>query len=74
MNERLACHIAKKINKEQQTEYGIVQFNSKANIDDFTLKDGKIHKCDMVVIEPAYNNADKETEEYDWILIDKIVG
>ncbi len=74
MNKRLACHIANKINKEEQTEYGIVQFNSKANIDDFTLKNGKIEKCDMVVTEPAHNNADTGTEESDWIIIDKNSG
>lgn len=71
MNKKLAYHIAEKMNKEQQTEYGIIQFNSKANIDDFKLKNGKLVRGASPVIEPANNNTDLETDESDWIIIDK---
>lgn len=71
MNKKLAYHIAEKMNKVQQTEYGIIQFNSKANIDDFKLKNGKLVRGASAAIEPANNNADLETEESDWIIIDK---
>ena len=67
-NKKLAHHIAHKMNEEQQTEYGTIQFNSKANIDDFELKDGKLTRCHSVVIEPANNYADPETEYSDWII------
>ena len=68
-NKKLARYIAEKMNEEQKTEYGIIQFNSKANIDDFILKNGKLQRGCSVVIEPDNNNADSETEESDWIII-----
>ena len=68
-NKKLARYIAEKMNEEQKTEYGIIQFNSKANIDDFILKNGNLKRCCSVVIEPDNNNADLETEESDWIII-----
>ena len=73
MNKKLAYHIAEKINEEQQTEYGIIQFNSKANIDEFKLKNGKLMRGPLEVIEPANNHSDLEMEESDWIIINKNV-
>ncbi len=68
-SKRLAYHISQKINETQQTEYGIIQFNSRANIDDFELKNGELVCGESVVIEPANNHADIETEDSDWIII-----
>lgn len=71
MNKKLASYIAEKMNEEEKTEYGIIQFNSKANIDDFKLKNGKLYCCDYEVAQPTSNIADLDTEESDWIIINK---
>lgn len=65
MNKKLAHHIAHKLNKEN---YETMHVNSKANIDDFELKDGKLHRCASVVIEPANNYTNLEKEDFDWII------
>jgi hypothetical protein len=72
-NKKMAYHIAKQINKEKQTEYGIIQFNSKASIDGFKLKNGKLVRGNSMVTDPANNYADLETVESDWIIIDKTI-
>ena len=72
-NKKLAYHIAHKMNEIHQTEYGVIQFNSRVNIEDFKLKGGKLNKCDSGVIAPANNYADLETVESDWLIVDKMI-
>ena len=68
-SKRLAYRISEKMNEEQERECEIIQFNSRANIDDFELKNGEL-VCDRLeVIEPDNNYADMKKNEYDWIII-----
>jgi len=70
LSESLARHIASKINKQNNTEYGVILFYSNSNIEDFQLKNGKLIAPEIDIIEPP-NHPDTSSPD-DWVVIERL--